>query len=85
MGGNMEELSETARIIMGVFREYRVVENQSLAASALLEKRELWTPEHRNNFLRGIVELINEGYMLWDEREKLVLTEAGFRVISGAS
>ena len=73
----MEALSDTAKLIMDVFRDLKVGKNGSLLAQLLLNKKKGWTKVDQDNFGQALKELEGDGYIR-EGKNGFILTERGY-------
>jgi hypothetical protein len=76
----MEALSETAKLIMDVFKDFKVGKNGSLLAQILLNKKNRWNRDDQDNFGQALKELEGAGYIR-EGKIGLILTEKGYNYL----
>ena len=76
----MEALSETAKLIMDVFKYGKVGKNGSLLAQILLNKKNGWNRDNQDNFNQALKELEGARYIR-EGKNGLILTEKGYNYL----
>jgi hypothetical protein len=76
----MEALSETAKLIMDVFGDFRVGKNGSLLTQILSNKKNSWNKDAQDNLGEALKELEGAGYIR-EGKNGLILTEKGYNYL----
>jgi len=78
----MSELSDTARLILGIFGESNIKKNQGFKLMDLILNKSLLNSQHQAKFSVAINELLELGYLEWDPSSHLILTEKGYKALN---
>ncbi len=76
----MEALSDTAKLIMDVFRDFKVGKNGSLLTQLLLNKKNSWKKVNQDNLGQALKELEGAGYIR-EGKNGSILTEKGYNYL----
>jgi hypothetical protein len=78
----MIQLSDTARIILGIFGESNIKKNQGFKLMDLILNKSLLNTHHQVKFSMAINELLELGYLEWSQESYLILTEKGYKALN---
>jgi len=76
----MSQLSDTARLILGIYGESNLKKNQGLKLMDLILNKTLLNTHHQVKFSVAVNELLELGYVEWSQESALILTEKGYKV-----
>ncbi len=75
------QVSSTAKLLLDVYRDCRILADEHLTMKALLTTKLSWHREHQDNFHVALEELIDSGY-LEKVASGLVLTDEGYHFLN---
>ena len=78
----MSELSDTARLILGIFGESNIKKNQGFKLMDLILNKSLLNTHHQVKFSVAVNELLELGYLEWDQSSHLILTDKGYKALN---
>ncbi len=74
------EVSPTAKLLLDVYRDCRILADEHLTMKALIMTKLRWNRDHQENFHIALEELIVNGY-LQKGNSGLVLTDVGYNFL----
>ena len=78
----MSQLSDTARLILDIFGESNLTKNQGFKVMDLILNKTLLNTHHQVKFSVAINELLELGYLEWNQESALILTEKGSKTLN---
>ncbi len=76
-------VSPTAKLLLDLYRDCRVLANEHLTMKALVSTKVSWNREHQDNFHAALEELMEKKY-LTKGNSGLVLTDKGYGLLHGS-
>jgi len=78
----MCQLSDTARLILDIFGELNLKNNQGFKLMELILNKSLLDTHHQSKFSMAVYELLELRYLEWNEESALILTEKGYKALN---
>ncbi len=74
------QVSPTARLLLDLYRDCRILANEHLTMKALVTTKIRWNRDHQDNFHLALEELIDKRYLTRKDTG-LVLTDKGYQFL----
>jgi hypothetical protein len=78
----MSELSDTARVILGIYGDSDIRRNQGFKVMDLILHRTLLSTHHQERFSVAVYQLVERGYLEWGDEYLLLLTDKGYKALN---